>query len=507
MISKLTIKRALISVSDKADLEKLVTRLAELGVELISTGNTAKIIRELGYPVTEVSELTQVPEMLDGRVKTLHPKIHAGILADKSNPKHLAQLAEFGIATFDLVVINLYPFEQTVAKGADFATSIENIDIGGPAMVRGAAKNFASIAVVTNPKQYQFVLEDLVDGAIDYETRVRLAKEAFAHTANYDQTVASWFVNPDQEQLFVSGVKVQDLRYGENPQQKATLYRTSAVGIAAAKQLQGKELSFNNFVDADAAWRAVNDHLLPTVAIIKHTNPSGIASANSIYEAYKKAHECDPVSAFGSVIASNFEIDESFATANVDIFTEVIVSPKFSKEALNIFSTKKNLRLLQVDSSAEESEFKFITGGFLKQETDSYHNLGDQPENWKLVSGEVATDEQLQDLSFAWRCVRAVKSNAIILARGLSTVGIGMGQVNRVDSVRLAVSRAGNRVTGTVAASDAFFPFEDGVKELIAAGVKAIVQPGGSVKDAEVIEAAQQAGITMYLTGVRHFWH
>lgn len=507
MISQLTIKRALISVSDKTDLEKLVSRLDELSVELISTGNTAKVIRELGYLVTEVSELTQVPEMLDGRVKTLHPTVHAGILADKSNSKHLAQLAEFGIETFDLVVINLYPFTQTVANGADFATIIENIDIGGPAMIRGAAKNFNSVAVVTDPKQYQFLLDDLVDGAIEYETRLTLAKQAFTHTANYDQTVSRWLINPKVELHSITGVKVKDLRYGENPQQKATLYQTSETGIAAAIQLQGKELSFNNLVDADAAWRAVNDHLLPTVAIIKHANPSGIASANSTVDAYRKAHNCDPVSAFGSVIASNLEIDESFANANVDVFTEVIIAPSFSKGALEIYSTKKNLRLLQVNFSSEENELKFITGGFLKQETDNYQNLGDSPENWKLVSGSVATDEQLQDLSFAWRCVRAVKSNAIVLAKELATIGIGMGQVNRVDSVKLAVNRAGNRVNGAVAASDAFFPFEDGVKELISAGVRAIVQPGGSVRDAEVIEAAQQAGITMYLTGTRHFWH
>jgi phosphoribosylaminoimidazolecarboxamide formyltransferase/IMP cyclohydrolase len=508
MTQLLPIRRALISVSNKSGIEQLVAKLRSSNVELVSTGSTAALIRELGHEVTEVAEITQVPEMLDGRVKTLHPNIHAGILADKTNPAHIAQLQQLGIAAFDLVVVNLYPFVETVASNADFATIIENIDIGGPAMVRAAAKNFNSIAVLTDPAQYELAIAAITAGGFDYETRLLLAKAAFSHTATYDSAIASWLAKSDLSFIALTGSKKQDLRYGENPQQRAAVYQSgSNTGIANAVQLQGKELSFNNLVDADAAWRAVQEHETPTVAIIKHTNPCGIATASVISEAYLNAHNCDPVSAFGSVIAANVEIDEQFAKQNAEIFTEVIVAPSFTPRALELFSARKNLRLLQVTAASEELEIKPISGGFLVQQVDGYKNSGDQIENWELVAGEKATAAQLQDLSFAWRSVRAVKSNAIVLVKNQATVGIGMGQVNRVDSVRLAVNRASDRASGAVAASDAFFPFADGVAELIAAGVSAIVQPGGSVRDAEVIAAAKAAGITMYLTGTRHFWH
>ena len=507
MTDLLPIKRALISVSDKSGLAELVTALISAKVEIVSTGSTAAKIRELGAAVTDVSKVTNFAEMLDGRVKTLHPNIHAGILADKSNSSHLAQLQSAGIATFDLVVVNLYPFTQTIAAGADFATAIENIDIGGPAMVRAAAKNFNSIAVVTDPSQYELVIAQLSGGGFSYDSRLELAKAAFVHTAKYDSAIATWLTKAEMGFVSLVGSKTQDLRYGENPQQHAALYQSSNDGIAGARQLQGKELSFNNLVDADAAWRAAQEHLEPTVAIIKHTNPCGLATAETITAAYLKAHDCDPISAFGAVIATNREVDEEFANHNADIFTEVIAAPSFSTAALEKFASRKNLRLLQVTAGADPIEIKQISGGFLVQQPDHFQSPGDDQSNWKLVSGSAANDEVLADLQFAWRSVRAVKSNAIVLAKDLATVGIGMGQVNRVDSVRLAVSRAGDRAHGAVAASDAFFPFADGVSELIAAGVTAIVQPGGSVRDVEVIAAAAEAGITMYLTGVRHFWH
>ena len=508
MVNLLPIKRALISVSDKSELADLVKLLRSAGVELVSTGSTAAMIRELGHEVTEVAEVTKVAEMLDGRVKTLHPNIHGGLLADKDNQAHLAQLAQLNIQPFDLLVVNLYPFIQTVAQGADFETVIENIDIGGPAMIRAAAKNFNSIAVLTNPDQYSLVEAALSNGGFDYETRLQLAKTAFSHTAIYDSAIASWLAGADLSFAGLVGVKAADLRYGENTQQSAALYRAAGgVGIANAIQLQGKELSFNNLVDADAAWRAVAEHEGTTVAIIKHTNPCGIATDNSLAAAYLKAHQCDPVSAFGSVIAANIEIDEEFAISNAEIFTEVIVAPSFSAKALALFAKRKNLRLLKISTAPLTPEFKQISGGFLVQQVDSYSNIEDEVQNWKLVAGAPASAAQLKDLNFAWRSVRAVKSNAIVLAANQATVGIGMGQVNRVDSVRLAVSRASQRAVGAVAASDAFFPFADGVTELIEAGVVAIVHPGGSVRDAEVIVAAQAAGITMYLTGIRHFWH
>jgi phosphoribosylaminoimidazolecarboxamide formyltransferase/IMP cyclohydrolase len=361
--------------------------------------------------------------------------------------------------------------------------------------------------VVTDPEQYGLVIEQLASGGFSYETRLDLAKAAFAHTAKYDSAIATWLTKSEMGFVSLVGSKTQDLRYGENPQQHAALYLTSNYGIAGAKQLQGKDLSFNNLVDADAAWRAAQAHLEPTVAIIKHTNPCGLATAKTIAAAYRKAHDCDPVSAFGAVIATNREVDEEFASLNSEIFTEVIAAPSFSTTALEIFANRKNLRLLQVTAGSDPIEIKQISGGFLVQQPDHFQSAGDESANWQLVSGSPATDLVLADLQFAWRSARAVKSNAIVLAKDLATVGIGMGQVNRVDSVRLAVSRAGDRAHGAVAASDAFFPFADGVSELIAAGVRAIVQPGGSVRDPEVIAAAAEAGITMYLTGVRHFWH
>ncbi len=365
MNNVLPIKRALISVSDKSGLAQLVSALSSAQVEIVSTGSTAATIRDLGATVTEVSQVTQFTEMLDGRVKTLHPNIHAGILADKTNASHLAQLSSAGISTFDLVVVNLYPFEKTIAAGAEFAESIENIDIGGPAMVRAAAKNFYSVAVVTDPAQYGLVIAQLESGGFSYQVRLELAKAAFAHTAKYDSAIASWLAKSDMGFVNLVGTKSQDLRYGENPQQPAALYRSSAQGIAGASQIQGKELSFNNLVDADAAWRAAHEHQGPTVAIIKHTNPCGLATAETISAAYQKAHECDPVSAFGAVIATNREVDEDFAILNSEIFTEVIAAPSFSPAALAKFANRKNLRLLQVTPGADEFEIKQISGGFL----------------------------------------------------------------------------------------------------------------------------------------------
>lgn len=507
MNEPLVIRRALISVSDKSDLGILTTALIQTGVEIVSTGSTAAKLRELGADVIEVASVTNVPEMLDGRVKTLHPKIHAGILADKSNKDHLDQLNQMEIAPFDLVVVNLYPFAQTVTSGASFPEVIENIDIGGPTLVRAAAKNFSSVAVVTSPNQYEKVATAILENGFDYEFRLELAKRAFAHTAIYDTTIANWLSQEDHDFAALVGSKRQDLRYGENPQQTAALFQMGTGGVAGAKQLQGKELSFNNLVDADAAWRAVSEHEEPTVAIIKHTNPCGIATDADISVAYQKAHMCDPVSAFGSVIAANVEVTEEFAKSNAEIFTELIIAPSFTAAALELFSVRKNLRLLEVAQTRSSLDIKPISGGFLAQSFDNYSNNGDDSTNWRLVAGKPVSADQLADLEFAWRSVRAVKSNAIVLVKEQATVGIGMGQVNRVDSVRLAVSRAADRAKNSVAASDAFFPFADGVAELIAAGVSAVVQPGGSMRDEEVIAAAESAGITMYLTGVRHFWH
>ncbi|MFM2411779.1 MAG: bifunctional phosphoribosylaminoimidazolecarboxamide formyltransferase/IMP cyclohydrolase [Actinomycetota bacterium] len=511
---RIQIRRALISVSDKSGLIELASALSTAGVALVSTGSTCQTIRDAGFAVQEVSEVTGFPESLDGRVKTLHPAIHGGILADLRYDSHVTQLSELGIEPFDLIVVNLYPFAATVASGAPAETVIENVDIGGPAMVRASAKNHNNVAIVVDPADYGQIVESIAVGGTTLEHRRVLAGKAFAHTAGYDSAVATWMQNefPHDESGFspalrVAADKLDTLRYGENSHQAAALYGTpGAVGIAQATQLHGKEMSYNNFVDADAALRAAFDHERPAVAIIKHANPCGIAVAEDIATAHARAHACDPVSAFGGVIAANRVITKAAAESIVEIFTEVIVAPGFEPAALEVFTAKKNLRLLQLPEAyaPEGREIRQISGGFLVQHADRHFAPSLE---WTLVTGEPAGPETIADLEFAWRACRAVKSNAILLAKDGASVGVGMGQVNRVDSCHLAVSRAGDRAKGSVAASDAFFPFADGLQVLLDAGVTAVVQPGGSVRDEEVIEAAKAAGVTMYFTGERHFFH
>ena len=519
---RVAIKRALVSVYDKAGLEDLVRGLHEAGVELVSTGGSARLIGDLGLPVTKVEDLTGFPECLDGRVKTLHPKVHAGILADRRLPTHVAQLEELGVAPFDLVVSNLYPFTQTVASGAGPDECVEQIDIGGPSMVRAAAKNHPSVAIVTSPERYADVLVALKEGGFTLEQRKRLAAEAFAHTAAYDVAVASWMGSVLVDTTEGSGFptftgatwqKAAVLRYGENPHQPAALYRHWRGGLAAAEQLHGKEMSYNNYVDTDAARKAANDFAETAVAIIKHANPCGIAVGADVAEAYVKANACDPTSAFGGVIAVNRPVSVAMAESMRDTFTEVIVAPAYEDGAVEVLQSLprggKNLRILScpVDQHPDPVEFRGISGGMLMQRVDHVDADGDDPSTWTLATGEAASAADLADLAFAWKACRYVKSNAILLARDGASVGIGMGQVNRVDSCRLAVERAGDRAAGSVAASDAFFPFEDGPQILIDAGIRAIVQPGGSVRDELTIEAAKQAGVTMYFTGTRHFAH
>jgi phosphoribosylaminoimidazolecarboxamide formyltransferase / IMP cyclohydrolase len=512
------IRRALISVYDKTGLEELAKALSESGVQIVSTGSTAGRIAAAGVPVTKVEELTGFPECLDGRVKTLHPKVHAGLLADVRKTEHVEQLAEMRVEPFDLLVSNLYPFTETVASGASVDECIEQIDIGGPSMVRGAAKNHANVAVVVSPSRYGEVLEALAAGGFSLEQRQRLAVDAFVHTASYDVAVASWMGSSLTDTSEGTGFpewvgatweKAAVLRYGENPHQPAALYVNGRGGLAAAEQLHGKEMSYNNYVDADAARRTAYDFSEPAVAIIKHANPCGIAVGKDIAEAHRRAHECDPVSAYGGVIATNRPVSVDLAKQVAEIFTEVLVAPAYEDGAVEILQGKKNIRLLVAPalSSAEQVEMRAVSGGLLLQHTDRFQAPGDDPSAWTLAAGEAASPEVLADLAFAWKACRAVKSNAILLASDGASVGVGMGQVNRVDSCRLAVSRAGDRATGSVAASDAFFPFPDGLEVLIEGGVKAVVQPGGSIRDEAAIEAAQKAGITMYFTGTRHFFH
>ena len=525
--NRIPIKRALVSVYDKSGLEELVQGLHDAGVELVSTGGSAALIAGLGLPVTKVEELTGFPECLDGRVKTLHPRVHAGILADRRLDSHVEQLAELGVEPFDLVVSNLYPFRQTVLSGASPDECVEQIDIGGPSMVRAAAKNHPSVAIVTSPDRYADVLAAVAAGGFGYEERKRLAAEAFVHTASYDVAVASWMGSvltdtsdaaPGSGPGFPAWVgatweKAAVLRYGENPHQPAALYRAQSSagsgGLAAAEQLHGKEMSYNNYVDTDAARRAANDFAEPAVAIIKHANPCGIAVGADVAEAHRRAHECDPVSAFGGVIAVNRPVSVAMAQQVAEIFTEVIVAPGYDEGAVELLRGKKNIRILvcPVDEHPDPVEFRRISGGVLMQHVDHVDADGDDPSTWTLATGEAASAEQLADLAFAWQACRAVKSNAILLAKDGASVGVGMGQVNRVDSCRLAVERAGERAAGSVAASDAFFPFADGPQVLIDAGVTAIVQPGGSVRDELTVEACKAAGVTMYLTGTRHFFH
>ncbi|SDK74936.1 bifunctional phosphoribosylaminoimidazolecarboxamide formyltransferase/IMP cyclohydrolase [Streptomyces indicus] len=511
------IRRALISVYDKTGLEELAQGLHEAGVRLVSTGSTASKIAAAGVPVTKVEELTGFPECLDGRVKTLHPRVHAGILADLRLDAHREQLAELGVEPFDLVVVNLYPFQQTVASGASPDECVEQIDIGGPSMVRAAAKNHPSVAVVTSPARYADVLSAVREGGFDLTARKRLAAEAFQHTASYDVAVASWFA-ADYAAADDSGLpdflgsayeRSNVLRYGENPHQPAALYVDGTGGLAAAEQLHGKEMSYNNYTDTDAARRAAYDHAEPCVAIIKHANPCGIAIGDDVAEAHRKAHACDPLSAFGGVIAVNRPVSVAMAEQVAEIFTEVIVAPDYEDGAVEVLARKKNIRVLRCpEAPASAVEVKPIDGGALLQVTDRLQADGDDPANWTLATGEALSEPELAELSFAWKACRAVKSNAILLAKDGASVGVGMGQVNRVDSAKLAVERAGEeRARGAYAASDAFFPFPDGLEILTAAGVKAVVQPGGSVRDEQVVEAAKAAGVTMYFTGTRHFFH
>lgn len=511
------VKRALVSVYDKTNLDELARGLHDAGVEIVSTGSTAARITGLGIPVTLVQDVTGFAEALDGRVKTLHPHIHGGLLADLRKQDHATQLQHLGIAPFELAIVNLYPFADTVASGASFDECVEQIDIGGPAMVRASAKNHANVAIVVDPAGYADVLAAVRAGGFTDSQRRSLATAAFRHVAEYDLQVASWLggSHDDSSQQFPAWFggaweRAQVLRYGENPHQPAALYISAhdQGGLAQAEQLQGKDMSYNNYVDAEAARRAAYDFAEPAVAIIKHANPCGIAIGKTIAEAYQRAYATDPVSAFGGVIATNRAVTTQMAADVAQVFTEVIVAPAFEPGALEVLATKTNLRLLvAAPVPGQATDVRYISGGLLVQEADRLQAPGDNPAHWTLVSGQPADESTIADLAFAWRAVRCVKSNAILLAREGAAVGIGMGQVNRVDSATLAVTRAAERANGSVAASDAFFPFADGLAVLINAGVRAVVQPGGSVRDDEVFAAARDAGITMYTTGTRHFFH
>ena len=507
------IRRALVSVYDKDRLIEIGKALSAAGVEILSTGSTAKNLSDAGIAVTEVSTYTGFPEIMGGRVKTLHPRVHGGILADQNNPEHLAAIAELDIAPFDLVIINLYPFAETIASGANFEKSIEQIDIGGPSMLRGAAKNHGSVAVICQTSQYDQLLDAISAGGFTEAERRQLALEVFRTTAEYDLAIATWLGQTDGKDLpdWFGHIwqRENSLRYGENPHQSAAIYSGGPNGIVGAQQLHGKEMSFNNYTDAEAAWRAVLDHRDPAVAIMKHANPCGVAVCElGVAVAYQHAHECDPVSAFGGVVAANRTVDLAMAEPLSKIFTEVIIAPDYDTDALELLMKKPSIRILKCDVTAiNPYELRPVSGGVLLQSTDLIDAAGDSPANWTQVSGQPVDAQMMKDLEFAWRSVRSVKSNAILLAKNTASVGIGMGQVNRVDSARLAVSRAGDRVKGSVAASDAFFPFADGLQILIDAGVSAVVQPGGSVRDEEVIAAAKAAGIAMFFTGTRHFSH
>jgi len=507
------IRRALVSVYDKDRLIEIGNALSAAGIEILSTGSTAKNLADAGIAVTEVSAYTGFPEIMGGRVKTLHPRVHGGILADQNNPGHLAAIAELDIKPFDLVIINLYPFAETIASGANFEDSIEQIDIGGPSMLRGAAKNHGSVAVICQTSQYDHLLDAIKAGGFTQVERRQLALEVFRTTAEYDLTIATWLGQSEGKELpeWFGHIwhRESSLRYGENPHQSAAIYSGGTAGIVGAQQLHGKEMSFNNYTDAEAAWRAVLDHRDPAVAIMKHANPCGVAVCElGVAVAYQHAHECDPVSAFGGVVAANRKVDLAMAEPLSKIFTEVLIAPDFDADALELLMKKPSIRILKCDvTSTNPFELRPVSGGVLLQATDLIDADGDLPVNWKQVSGQPVDVQTMKDLEFAWRSVRSVKSNAILLAKLTASVGIGMGQVNRVDSARLAVSRAGDRVKGSVAASDAFFPFADGLQILIDAGVTAVVQPGGSVRDEEVIAAAQKGGIAMFFTGTRHFSH
>ena len=518
------IQRAILSVTDKTGLVDFARRLADLGIELISTGGTAKLLRDSRVAVKDISELTGFPEMLDGRVKTLHPKVHGGILHRRENPAHTAAVAEHGIQPIDMVVVNLYAFEKTAAKpGVAFEELIENIDIGGPSMIRSAAKNFHDVAVVTSPADYAAIAEELArsGGELSLDTKWRLAQKAFATTAAYDSAIASTLeripdINAFQfsaaesfpKTLRPSFQKTLDLRYGENPHQKAAMYSDgSGAGVANARQLQGKELSYNNIVDLQAAWDLAQEFdpdEAAVCAIIKHTNPAGAATGKTIARAYQRALECDPVSAFGGVIGVNRPIDAEAAEEMHKLFLEVIAAPSFDEAAKAKFATKKNLRLVEVNVAPQKWIFKNISGGILLQDNDSRPL---QDIDLKVVTQRAPTPEENRAMLFAWKVCKHVKSNAIVYARDGQTVGVGAGQMSRVDSAKIGAMKAQLPLKGTVAASDAFFPFPDGVEEIAKAGATAIIQPGGSQRDPEVIAAADRLGLTMLFTGVRHFRH
>ncbi len=511
MSDRRSVRRALVSLYDKTRLIEIGRVLSDAGVEIISTGSTAAQLADAGITVMHVSAYTGFPEIIDGRVKTLHPRVHAAILADQDNSQHMAAISDLDIAPFDLVIINLYPFAATIASGADFAECIEQIDIGGPSMLRGAAKNHGSVAVISNTSQYDELIAAIGQGGFSLAQRRELALAAFRTTAEYDVMIANWLGQSDELPPWFGRIwqRQRALRYGENPHQSAAIYSAGPEGVVNAVQLHGKEMSFNNYTDADAAWRAVHDHRDPAVAIIKHANPAGVAVCElGVAIAYQRAHECDPVSAFGGVVAANRPVDFAMAKALSEIFTEVLIAPDYDADGLELLMSKPSIRILKCAVTATHPfELRPISGGLLLQATDTIDADGDSSANWRQVSGEPLDHAIIKDLEFAWRSVRCVKSNAILLAKMGASVGIGMGQVNRLDSARLAVSRAGKRAKGSVAASDAFFPFADGVQILIDAGVCAVVQPGGSLRDDEVIAAAQAAGVAMFFTGTRHFSH
>ena len=514
------IQRAILSVTDKTGITEFAKRLAALNVELVSTGGTAKALREAGLKVRDISDLTGFPEMLDGRVKTLHPRVHGGILHMRSKPEHRAAVTEHDIQPIDMVVVNLYAFEKAAAKpGAKFEELIENIDIGGPSMVRSAAKNFQDVAIVTSPADYGDIAAEMEKshGDLSLATRWRLAQKAFALTSAYDSAIASTLetISPDsippaEKPSFPSALrlafgKAMDLRYGENPHQRAALYSDgSGRGVAAGQQLQGKELSYNNIVDLDACWELAHEFDEPACAIIKHTNPAGCATGKNLTEAYKKSLECDPVSAFGGVIGVNRPLDAAAAEEMAKLFVEAIAAPDFDAGALEKFSSKKNLRLVKVAAAQSKWVLKNVSGGLLLQDPD-VHKLSDS--DLRVVSKRPPTTEEMRALLFAWKVCKHVKSNAIVYAREGQTVGVGAGQMSRVDSTKIGAMKAVLPLSGTVAASDAFFPFPDGIEQIAKAGSTAIIQPGGSVRDQEVIDAADRLGLAMVLTGVRHFRH
>jgi phosphoribosylaminoimidazolecarboxamide formyltransferase/IMP cyclohydrolase len=507
------VRRALLSVSEKVGLTGLARGLADLGVGLVSTGSTARVLREAGLTVTEVAEVTGSPEMLDGRVKTLHPAIHAGILADRANPDHVRELAARGMEPFDLVVVNLYPFERTVASGAGPEDTVEQIDVGGPTLLRAAAKNFGSVAVVVDPGRYGDVLAAIREaGGTSRELRAALAEEAFAHVASYDAAIAAWFgrssgSRPLPPTLTLGLERIQELRYGENPHQQAGLYRSvlSPGPLGGATVLQGKEMSFNNWLDTEAARALAGSLEAPAAVIVKHHNPCGVAVAESLAEAYRAALASDPVSAFGGVVAFNREVDADGAAAMADVFTEVVVAPSFSEEALEAFGSRKNLRVVEAPAPAAAGlEIRPIEGGALVQEADAVTESGTE---MTVATRREPEPDEWDDLLFAWRVAARVKSNAIVLAAGGATVGVGAGQMSRVDAVDIASRKAGDRSRGSVMASDAFFPFRDGIDVAARAGVRAVIQPGGSVRDEEIVAAADEHGMAMVLTGRRHFRH